>query len=190
LTNAQIRWGPLLGTLVLAGAFWFFTFYVTWGSFWPKVSFCAAVLAGLSIYLQPDIIPQLRLDKKALLVGLVSAVALYVIFVAGKALIVMVLPFGGDQIGEIYKKGQGTSLWAMAGLSLFVMGPSEELFWRGYLQRELMNHFGQWQGWLMCTILYGGVHFWSFNLTLVVAATVIVSHSMWSMAVFALFPFG
>ena len=169
---------------------------------------CAAVLAGLSICLRPNIIPQLRLDKKALFIGLVSAVALYVIFVAGKAFIVMVLPFGGDQIGEIYKKGQGTPLWAMASLSLFVIGPSEELFWRGYLQRELMNNFGQWQGWLIGTTLYGGVHFWSFNLTLVLAAivagafwgaiywrfnnlaTVIVSHSIWSMAVFAFFPFG
>ena len=177
-------------------------------SFWPKVSFCAAVLAGLSIYLHPDLISQLRLDKKTLVIGFISAIALYIIFVAGKAFIVMVLPFGEEQIGEIYKKGRGTPLWAMASLSLCVMGPCEELFWRGYLQRELMNHFGGWQGWLMGTILYGGIHFWSFNLTLVLAAlvagafwgaifwrfnnlaTVIISHSIWSLAAFALFPFG
>ena len=143
-----------------------------------------------------------------LLVGLVSAVVLYALFVLGNVVIVTVLPFGEEQIRDIYSKGQGTSLWIMGGISLFVMGPSEEIFWRGYLQRELMNYFGEWQGWLMGTILYGGVHFWSFNLTLVLAAfvagafwgalywrfnnlaPVIVSHSIWSIAVFSLFPIG
>jgi membrane protease YdiL (CAAX protease family) len=208
LTNPQIRWSPLLGTLMLAGAFWFFAFYVTWGAFWLKISFFAAVLAGLALRLQPNILPQLRLDKNAILVGLGSAAALYLIFFGTRALITMTLPFAPDQIEEIYRKGQSTPLWAMAALSLLVMGPSEELFWRGYLQRQLMNRFGNWQGWLMGTILYAGVHSWAFNLTLVGAAmvagafwgalywrfnnlvTVMVSHSIWSVLIFAILPMG
>jgi len=164
------------------------------------------VLAGLALCLQPNIRFQLRLDKKAIAVGLVSAAVLYLIFVGAKAVITVVLPFAPEQIGEIYRKGQGTPLWAMAALSFLVTGPAEELFWRGYLQRQLMDHFGQWQGWLMGTALYTGVHFWSFNLTLVGSAMVagafwgamywrynslapvIVCHSMWSVAAFALLP--
>lgn len=208
LTNLQIRWRPLLGTLVLAGTFWFLTFCVTWGSFWLKISFFSAVLAGLALSLQPDIRLQLRPDAKAIVIGVVSAVVLYLIFVGAKAVITALIPFAEEQIGQIYTKGQGVPLWAMAVLSLLVTGPAEELFWRGYIQRQLMDHFGQWQGWLMGTVLYAGVHFWSFNLILVGAAIVagafwgavywryrslapvIVSHSIWSVAAFALFPLG
>ena len=90
MTDLQIRWSSLLGTLVLAGAFWFLTFYVTWGSFWLKISFFPAVLAGLALCLRPDIRFQLRPDKKAIAVGLMSAAVLYLIFVGAKALVTAV----------------------------------------------------------------------------------------------------
>jgi uncharacterized protein len=193
---------------VLAGAFCFLSFCVTWGSFWLKISFFAAVLAGLALCLKPDIRFQLRPDTKAIVIGVASAAVLYLIFVGAKAVITALIPFAQEQIGQIYQRGQGTPLWAMAVLSLLVTGPAEELFWRGYIQRQLMDHFGQWQGWLMGTIFYAGVHFWSFNLILVGAAmvagafwgamywrfnslaAVIVSHSLWRVAAFALFPLG
>lgn len=193
---------------MLAGAFCFLSFCVTWGSFWLKISFFTAVLAGLALCLQPDIRFQLRPDTKAIVIGVVSAAVLYLIFGGAKAVIIAVLPFAQEHIGQIYGKGQGTPLWAMATLSLLVTGPAEELFWRGYIQRQIMNHFGQWQGWLIGTVLYAGVHSWSLNLVLVGAALVagafwgamywryrslvpvIVSHSIWSVAAFALFPLG
>ena len=97
-------------------------------------------------------------------------------------------------------------MWAIALLLFFVTGPSEELYWRGYLQKNLMMRFGQWQGWLLATAIYAAVHIWSFNFMLIGAAAVagafwgamywrlknlapvIISHSVWSAVIFAVFP--
>ena len=95
---------------------------------------------------------------------------------------------------------------AIALLLFFITGPCEELYWRGYLQDNLMKRFGPWQGWVLATAVYAGVHIWSFNFMLIGAAAVagafwgamywrlknlapvIISHSVWSMVIFAVFP--
>ena len=197
---------PLIGTVILAVLFWFVTFYLTWASFWIKISFSAATLAILSFLLQPNRKEHIRIDFKAIALGLVSAAILYFIFWAGKSVSAMILPFSGGQIGGIYHKGAGTPMWVIAPLLFFVTGPCEELYWRGYLQKNLMMRFGQWQGWLLATAIYAAVHIWSFNFMLIGAAAVagafwgamywrlknltpvIISHSVWSAVIFAVFP--
>jgi membrane protease YdiL (CAAX protease family) len=197
---------PLIATICLATLFWFVTFYLTWATFWTKISISAATLAILSLLLQPDSKKQLRFDGSALMVGLLSAAVLYSIFWAGKAISTAVLPFAEPQIGGIYHKGTGTPMWIIALLLFCVTGPSEELYWRGYLQHNLMIRFGKWQGWFLATAIYAAVHIWSFNFMLIGAAgiagafwgamywrlnnlaPVIISHSIWSAVIFAVLP--
>jgi len=208
LNRSEFRPLPLVGTVLLAAVFWFVTFYLTWSNFWIKISFSAATLAILSLLLQPDRKKHIRIDAGAVALGLVSAAVLYFIFWTGKAVSALILPFAGGQIGGIYDKGAGTPMWAIALLLFFVTGPSEELYWRGYLQKNLMMRFGQWQGWLLATAIYAAVHIWSFNFMLIGAAAVagafwgamywrlknlapvIISHSVWSAVIFAVFPMG
>ena len=164
------------------------------------------MLAAVSLRFQPDIRKRLGLDSKALFIGLGCAVLLYLIFWVGKAISTQLLPFAGDQINAIYGKGHGTRLWVVALLLFFVTGPAEEIYWRGFLQHQLMHHFGGWQGWLLCTALYAGLHVWALNFMLIGAAAVagafwgamywrlgrlapiIISHSVWSTVIFALSP--
>ena len=204
--QTQYRPIPLISTILLASIFWFVTFYLTWSVFWIKISFSAATLAILSFWLQPDLKEHLKISGSVILVGLLSAAILYFIFWTGKALSSLILPFAGQQIGGIYAKGAGTSMWVIALLLFFITGPAEEFYWRGYLQKNLMVRFGPWQGWLLATIIYAAVHIWSFNFMLIGAAfvagafwgamygyfknltPVIISHSVWSMVVFAVFP--
>jgi membrane protease YdiL (CAAX protease family) len=192
--------------VLLAALFWFVTFYLTWASFWIKISFSAATLAILSLLLQPNRKERIRIDARAVALGLASAAILYFIFWTGKAVSELILPFSGGQIGGIYDKGAGTPMWVIALLLFFVTGPSEELYWRGYLQKNLMMRYGQWQGWLLATAIYAAVHIWSFNFMLIGAAAVagafwgamywrlknltpvIISHSVWSALIFAVFP--
>jgi membrane protease YdiL (CAAX protease family) len=206
LNKRHFRWPPLLGTVALATFFWFVIFYISWGIFWFKISFSAASLAGLSLWLQSDQKERILLDGKSVAMGLFSAAALYLIFWIGKVLSTAIFSFGQHQIGAIYLKGEGTPLWVIALLLFFITGPGEELYWRGYLQRNLMRRFGGWQGWLLATVVYAGVHLWSFNFMLVGAAgvagaywgamywrvqnlnPVIISHSIWSTVVFTVFP--
>jgi membrane protease YdiL (CAAX protease family) len=206
LNQAQFRPIPLIATVLLASALWFVTFYLSWSVFWIKISFSAATLALVSFWLQSNLMQDLKINISAILVGLLSAAALYFIFWAGKAVSSLILPFAGQQIGGIYAKGTGTSMWAIALLLFFITGPAEELYWRGYLQKNLMVRFGSRQGWLLATVIYAAVHIWSFNFMLIGAAfvagafwgamywyfksltPVIISHSVWSMVIFAVFP--
>jgi hypothetical protein len=206
VNRARVRPLPLAGTVFLAAGLWFVTFALGWTSFWIKISLSAALLAAISIILRPPRREDFQLTGRAVLLGLLSAAALYFIFWAGKTVSTALFDFAGHQIGGIYHKGTGTSLLTIALLLFFVTGPSEEIFWRGFLQRSLMERFGRWPGWAFATAIYAGVHIWSFNFMLVGAAAVagafwgaiyarlgglapvIVSHSVWSTVIFAVFP--
>ena len=206
MKNDRFRPGAILVTVLLATLFWFVTFYLTWSIFWIKISFSAATLAVLSLVLRPIPKDKMVFNARAIIIGLLSAVVLYFIFWSGKIISTMIFPFAGQQIGGIYHKGTGTPMWIIALLLFFITGPCEELYWRGYLQDNLMKRFGPWQGWVLATAVYAGVHIWSFNFMLIGAAAVagafwgamywrlnslapvIVSHSVWSMGIFAIFP--
>lgn len=193
-------------TVGLAFVLWFVTFYLSWSIFWIKISFSAAILAILSLWLQPRRVGQFRFNKSAIIIGLASAGLLYFIFFMGKMISSAIFPFAQGQIGAIYGKGTGTSTAVIVFLLFFITGPSEEIYWRGYLQKALMVRYGNWQGWLLATGIYAGAHIWSFNFMLMGAAAmagafwgamfwrfknlapVIISHSIWSTVIFVLFP--
>ena len=84
MNAAPIRWIPLTGTVALAFLLWFVTFYLTWSTFWLKISFSAAALAGISLWIEPDRKGQLRFNIRSLATGLLSAPGLYLIFWLGK----------------------------------------------------------------------------------------------------------
>lgn len=191
-------------TVALATLLWFVTFFLSWSNFWIKISCSALILALLAIFLQP--VKDWRPDGKALIQGLVSAAVLWGIFWLGKQISGLIFPFAEQQIGAIYGKGAGFSHRAIFFLLLLVTGPCEEIYWRGFLQKQLMAHHGQFKGWLLATAIYAGVHIWSFNFMLIGAAAVagafwgllywywgrlapvIVSHSLWSAVVFSVIP--
>lgn len=193
-------------TVGLAFVLWFVTFYLSWSIFWIKISLSAATLAALSLWLQPHRFDQFRFDKSAIIKGIVSAGALYAIFFLGKMISNAVLPFSQGQIGAIYGKGPGTPTAVIIFLLFFITGPCEEIYWRGYLQKNLMTRYGNWQGWMLATAIYAVVHVWSLNFMLIGAAAVagafwgamfwrfknlapvIISHSIWSTVIFAVFP--
>lgn len=193
-------------TVVLACVLWFVTFYLSWATFWIKISVSAATLAILSLWIQPHRKHQFQFNKTAILLGLASAGLLYVIFWSGKTISSTIMPFAAAQINSIYEKGVGTHTGIIACLLFFITGPCEEIYWRGFLQKNLAVRFGPWQGWLLATVIYAGVHIWSFNLMLIGAAgvagafwgamfwryknlaPVIISHSVWSTVIFAVFP--
>ena len=91
---------------------------------------------------------------------------------------------------------------------MFVIGPGEELFWRGFLQRRLQGLLGRRIGWLLATGIYASIHLATGNPILVLAAGVCgafwgwlylryrsmllnaVSHTVWDIIIFILLPLG
>ena len=155
--------------------------------------------------------PALRRERPRLLdvaSGLGSAAALYGIFLVGDRMARQVMPAGEREIGSIYELRTAAPRAAIAAALALVIGPGEELFWRGLLQRGLEQRLGRVRGWLFASSIYGAVHLVSRNLTLTGAATtaglfwgalyardqrltpLIVSHITWDIWIFLVAPTG
>ena len=91
-------------------------------------------------------------------------------------------------------------------LLFFVMGPAEEIYWHGFVQRVLGERFGSAAGLFLTAAVYSLVHAVALNLMLLAAAAVcglfwgwlyqreqslipvILSHSIWDVLIFLIFP--
>ena len=191
------------GGILLAILCWAFTFGRPEGNFWVKIGVSVLIVFSYSLVWQR---PRISLRFRSLLLGLSSAVLLYLIFFLGYTLSPYVLAGSKTQVGGIYALGEGTSRFLILSLLFFFTGPGEEIFWRGFLQFRLMEKLGDFRGYMAATAVYAGVHIFSWNLMLILAAFVagafwgalymwkrdllaqIVSHSVWSAAIFAVVP--
>lgn len=206
MSRLPISVSTVWATVALAAVLWFFTFAVPLSNFWIKIALAAAILSALSVMLQPSAgkIPMPR--STDWVYGVLSAVVLWLIFWMGKSVSTWIFSFAGDQIGAIYGKGTGVPSAAVFALLLTVTGPAEEIYWRGFLQKQLMARYGELPGWAMATAAYALVHVCSMNFMLVGAAAVagafwglcywrwgrlwpvVISHSLWSAFIFAVVP--
>ncbi len=194
------------GSVALAAVLWYASFCLGGPSFWIKISFSAAILAGIAWWSQPKSDTRLLFDAPAFMLGIVSAALLYAIFWAGQIISTFLFPFASHQIGSIYGLGDGFKAWQVALILFFITGPAEEIYWRGFLQKRLSQKFGATNGLIAATTLYTGVHLCTLNFMLIGAAAVagifwglmywrynnlaanIISHSVWTAVVFAVFP--
>ena len=140
-------------------------------------------------------------------VGVLAAILLYGIFFAGHWLSRHILPFAGPDISRVYGFKEGASTLRVILLMTLLIGPGEEYFWRGFLQRRFQTRFGRGAGWLLSSTLYAFVHAGSGNTMLVLAAAVCglfwgflylrlrsvllvaVSHTLWDLLVFVVVSF-
>jgi len=102
--------------------------------------------------------------------GLGSAAVLYGVFQVGDRLARRIMPAGGREIDEIYALRTQAPKAAIAAALALAIGPGEELFWRGLVQRSLQPRFGRVGAALVASSIYGGIHLVSENLTLTGAA--------------------
>jgi len=149
-----------------------------------------------------------RLRLRDFAKGLGSAAGLYAIFQVGDRMARRIMPAGDREIGRIYELRTAAQRPAIATVLGLVIGPGEELFWRGLVQRGLMRRYGRVRGTLIASSIYGGVHLVSANLTLTGAAAtaglywgalyakeqrlapLIISHVSWDIWIFLIAPTG
>ncbi|MBN2281545.1 MAG: CPBP family intramembrane metalloprotease [Candidatus Marinimicrobia bacterium] len=191
---------------LLAGIFWYFTFAVNMGNFWIKIALSSVVLASCSFFIEKPRSSEYQISWTNVLMGIGSAVILYGIFYAGNIFSGLLFDFASGQVGSIYQKGEGTNPFLIALILLVVTSPAEEIFWRGFFQKAAMKRYGDQGGYLFTTLIYGLVHIWSGNFMLVGAALVagafwgflylkfhnlpilIISHGIWAVTLFVLWP--
>jgi uncharacterized protein len=180
--------------------------------FWWWMSITLVVLIAAGILFDRDYVPHCIADisenpVRKIALGLAAAVLLFAVFTAGNLITRYIFDFSGRNIKAVYGfRGEASSLritLLMAG----IIGPGEELFWRVFLQRRLGLRLGDRIGFIAATAMYTAVHLASGNPILVLAALIcgifwgllylrfksplinIISHTVWDIAVFILFPF-
>jgi CAAX protease family protein len=203
-------------TITLLAALLFIPLFVTrgWGifDFWWWLSTNLVVLVMIIAMFDHTWAQAIRKDLSdkilaKIFFGILSAVLLYVVFAVGNIVSRQFFPFAESGIQDVYAFKMGASRYRIAILMLLIIGPGEELFWRGYLQRNFQKRMGQFSGFLMATGFYALVHMGSGNTMLVLAAAVcglfwgylylkyhsmalnVVSHTVWDMTVFLWLPF-
>jgi membrane protease YdiL (CAAX protease family) len=193
--------------LAAAGTAFTATFRGPREQFWTRMTWTGASLGSLALLLS-------RRSRGARVrwwhvpLGLLSAATLYVTFQIGDRFARRFVPGGDVQIRDIYGLRALRPPGEIATRLATVVGPAEELFWRGLVQAALMRRFGRWRGAALAAGAYGGVHVTSGNFTLLGAAGVagahwcalyaagaplgvlIVSHVAWDIWIFLIQPTG
>lgn len=66
-------------------------------------------------------------------------------------------------LGRHYGTGPGVALASSYNASLFLpVGVGEEALFRGTIQAGLSEELGLWPGWVVASLIFGGVHFFNF----------------------------
>lgn len=194
----------ILVTLAAAGFCWVFGYPS--GNFWVKITAVVCTLCASSFAVAGVPWRRVEMTLREVLIGCGAAVALYGIFWLGDFLAELLFGFAPKQVEAIYAIREQGNPWLVGAVLLLVTSPGEELFWRGYIQRQAMRRWGAGRGAALGTLLYGAVHLASGNFMLASAALVaglywcalyrwrgnltacIVSHALWTVGVFLLFP--
>ena len=143
--------------------------------FWQRMTWTGLGLGSFAI-LASQPARRVRVGATEVALGLSSAAVLYATFRAGDRLARRFVPGGDAQIRDIYALRKLRPRGEIAARLATVIGPAEELFWRGLVQEALMARFGRWPGAALAASAYGGVHVVTGNFTLFGAAGIAGAH--------------
>jgi membrane protease YdiL (CAAX protease family) len=199
---------PAFGTI--AAVFWFVIFSpwtAGWMNFWAQIMLATGLLAASAVYLNQEHYARIfKFRIMQAVLGVLSAVVLYGIFYLGNWFGTAILDFASSQVANIYANKAQAPPALIATVLVVWIGPAEEIFWRGYIQKSIADRWGSWTGYILASLIYALVHIWAFNFMLVMAALVaglfwgllfvrtgslwpgIISHALWDVAIFILWP--
>lgn len=157
------------------------------------------------------VVAQDKLDDKLsvfkyLFTGIVTGALLYGLFWVGNLFIELLHIPVINQISALYRRFGPHMFWHYLALILVVV-PGEEIFWRGFVQKRLLNYLSTGGSIIVSAILYASVHIYSGQFMLPFAALiagllwgwlyawrrsiplVIVSHLVYDLFLFVFIPF-
>jgi membrane protease YdiL (CAAX protease family) len=183
----------------VAAAFGFFalTFRGDRAKFWERMTLTGFALGTMALANESEL-RGMKPRGRDVVLGLGSAAILYYVFTVGDLVARSVMPRGSKEIKDIYALRTIDPPEEIAARLAAVIGPAEELFWRGFVQRRA--------GGLAAAAAYAGVHVVTGNTTLIGAAAIagiywgvlralgmsmpalITSHIAWDIWIFLLAP--
>ena len=132
---------------------------------------------------------------------------IFLFFILWDKLSQIIFSFARSQVDNIYAMKEGNNPYMIGALLLCLIGPAEEIFWRGFLQRRFSEKMGANVAMVVTLICYTLIHIWSFNFMLIMAAftaglvwgllyrlipnqlfALVVSHAIWDLLAFVIIP--
>lgn len=196
----------IIFTLFVATILWYLLFVIKPMNFWLEMSLSITILVLMSLVFNKDSLKIGTVTIRHIVIGFLSAIVLYIVFYLGNIISGYLFSFKDAQVLSIYNNISKESLIAIGLLLLFVIGPGEEIYWRGFIQNTLSKKMGENKGYIISVLLYAGVHIITGNVMLVIAALVcgiywgwlykkeksllpvIISHGIWDLTIFVIFP--
>ena len=200
----------LAGSLLAAGVLWAVMFSphtAPYVNFWCMMSLAALTLSAFAACGMRGLWQRLRFTPANVALGVLMAAGLWLAFYIGDAAAAYLFDFARAEVGAIYGIKEGVPPLLLTALLLCLIGPAEEIYWRGCVQETLSRRRGANVGYAVSTALYAAVHLPSCNAMLVMAALVaggfwglayrlmprrlgaiVISHALWDAAVFIWFP--
>jgi len=194
---------PLIISIILAHVLLFFT-YTSNNYFWALFGISQLLFIAYSIRFEH--IYYTKNFFKELPLGVLSSVLLFSLFFVGNFFIELLnLPFE-QEINLLYSKFTPTAIWHYVVLFLIII-PGEEFFWRGFIQKRLTRYTSPVKAIIFGSILYALAQiycgffilpiiaiiagcFWGYLYYKYQSLTVvIVSHTIFNLFLFILFPF-
>ena len=185
----------VIAGLVLAAVAWGALFGLGRADFWSRAAVAGLAIGGYAVVVQraelEDLLHPTVVDVA---IGVAAAGGLYGVFWAGNVILRRWLPAVAAQVENLYdvRSVRRPARLPIAAV-LLVVGPCEELFWRGLVQERA--------GFAVALAGYAAVHLWERKAVLVLAAVVggafwgalfswrgtlvapLVSHALWDLAV-------
>lgn len=176
-------------------------------NFWKMMTCSGLMLTVYSTWAAPGWWKNVRLGLTDILLGIALAAFMWGVFWLGEYFSSMIFGFARPQVDMIYGMKEGENPWILTALMLLIIGPAEEIFWRGYIQNTLSKRWNPNVGFIVTTLVYSLVHLPKMNFMLIMSAAVagfiwglayrffperfgaiLLSHALWDCAVFIWFP--
>lgn len=195
------EWAAL--SLTLAATLWVLVFIVRPLEFWLTMSLSTLILLIVALMVNRGKM-QVRIDRRLVLLGVVSGVLLYLLFYFGFQA-TKSNPIFSEGVGRVYELRTLPTYFIALAL-VFPIGPGEEIYWRGLIQRRFSEQLGPSTGLLGAACAYALVHVPTLDFPLIMTAfigglvwgyiykrtaslfPVIVSHVLFDLLIFVIAP--
>ena len=146
-----------------------------------------------------------KINVRMVLYGVLSGVLLYGFFYVGFQ-VTRSNPMLSEGVSRIYELRSSVPSILIGSILVFPIGPGEEIYWRGLIQRRFAERLGANAGFLTATAAYAFVHLPTLNPPLILTAfigglvwgylyrrtgslvPVVISHVLWDLLIFVIAP--
>lgn len=172
--------------------------------FWMLLASATAILSSIAVMVSRKRL-NLRVSATLVLYGIGVAVLMYALFFVGFEA-TKSYPIFSQGVNRVYALSYDEPSWVIGLLLIFPIGPGEELYWRGMIQRIFSEKGGPYVGIGCASLAYALVHIPTLNGPLILTALIggliwgtlyeltgsltpgIVSHVLWDLMIFLFLP--